>query len=110
MAKEIQAIERTWVITSTAYFKCRIDRREQLKVHCIDATHLLTRTRRKCCRGGLDNSSKISWLNVAKTGKTMLTPIMVEEITDPMSSSMAASHFSKEVEREMRLLEDEKNC
>ena len=28
--------------------------RSQLEVRCIDSTHLLTRTRRKCCKGGLD--------------------------------------------------------
>ncbi|XP_052233224.1 uncharacterized protein LOC127846086 [Dreissena polymorpha] len=86
------------------------ERRSQLEVRCIDATHLLTRTRRKSCHGGLDNSRKESWLNVAKTGKTRLTPIMVEEVSDPMSASMAATHFSEEVEREMIHLGDEKTA
>ena len=86
------------------------ERRGQLEVRCIDATHLLTRTRRKSCRGGLDNSSKSSWLNVAKTGKTKLTPIMIEEISEPMSAAMATTHFSEEVENEMRLQGDNKTA
>ncbi|WAR11036.1 hypothetical protein MAR_036112, partial [Mya arenaria] len=53
----------------------------------------------------------ISWLNVAKTGKMItLTTLMVEEITDSMSSSMAATHFSEEVGRELGLLEYEKTA
>ncbi|XP_060561338.1 uncharacterized protein LOC132721103 [Ruditapes philippinarum] len=75
--------------------------RSQLEVKCIDATHLLTRTRRKCCKGGLDGITNEAWKAVAKTGNTFLTPIMVEEITDPMSSAMAATHFSEDVEEEM---------
>ena len=34
-------------------------KREQLEVRCIDSTHLLTRTRRKSCKGGLDNISNL---------------------------------------------------
>ncbi|WAR15144.1 hypothetical protein MAR_005249, partial [Mya arenaria] len=77
-------------------------RRNQLEVKCIVATHLLTRTRRKSCKGGLDNLSNAAWRKVAKDGNTLLTPIMVDEVTDPMSSSMATTHFSEAVELEMR--------
>ncbi|XP_045207597.2 uncharacterized protein LOC123559660 [Mercenaria mercenaria] len=41
-------------------------------------------------------------MKVAKSGKTLLTPIMIEEITDPMSITMAATHFSEAVEAGMR--------
>ena len=33
--------------------------------------------------------------------KTLLTPIMVEEVTDPRSVSMAKTHFSEAVEHEI---------
>ncbi|KAH3747969.1 hypothetical protein DPMN_182405 [Dreissena polymorpha] len=74
----------------------------QYEVKCIDATHLLTRTRRKSCKGGLDLVNNEAWKRVAKGGNTLLTPIMIEEVTDPMSASMAATHFSEAVEIEMR--------
>ena len=76
--------------------------RQQLEVKCIDSTHLLTRMRRKSCRGGLDGVSNEAWVKVAKSRKTLLTPIMVDEITDPMSVSMAVTHFSEAVELQMR--------
>ncbi|KAH3822999.1 hypothetical protein DPMN_124794 [Dreissena polymorpha] len=74
----------------------------QYEVMCIDATHLLTRTRRKSCKGGLDLVNNEAWKRVAIGGNTLLTPIMIEEVTDPMSASMAATHFSEAVEIEMR--------
>ena len=77
--------------------------RKQYEVKCIDSTHLLTRTRRKTCKGGIEGLSNESWLKVAKQKNTLLTPIMVEEVTDPMSVSMAKTHFSESVEHEMRL-------
>ena len=76
--------------------------RQQLEVKCIDSTHLLTRMRRKSSRDGLDNVPKDCWVKVARQKKTFLTPIMVEEVTDPMSVSMARTHFSDAVENEMR--------
>ena len=78
------------------------DARQQLEVRCIDSTHILTRTRRKCCKGGLDGVSNEPWLNVAKSKKTFLSLIMVQEIVEPMSVMMALTHFSEQVEMEMR--------
>jgi hypothetical protein len=76
-------------------------KRGQNEVHCIDATHLLTRTRRKCCRGGLEGLSNKPWLRVAKSGNTHLSPAMVDAVVDPMSVSVAITHFSESVEEEM---------
>ncbi|KAH3875896.1 hypothetical protein DPMN_039178 [Dreissena polymorpha] len=75
--------------------------RNQHEVKCIDSTHLLTRMRRKSCKGGLDMLTNESWLKVAKQKKTNLSQIMVEEITDPMSAAMATSHFCEDVEVQM---------
>ncbi|CAG2256264.1 unnamed protein product [Mytilus edulis] len=76
--------------------------RNQYDVRCIDATHLLTRTRTKVCKGGIEGLTNESWLKVARSGKTLLTPAMIQEIIDPMSMSMAITHFSPEVENMMR--------
>lgn len=43
------------------------------------------------------------WMKVARSGKTLLTPVMIQEIVDPMSASMAITHFSEQVESVMRL-------
>lgn len=69
--------------------------RNQVEVRSIDSTHLLTRTRRKCCRGGIEELDNTPWLKVAKQGTTLLTPVMVQDIIDPMSMSMANTHFIK---------------
>ena len=45
-------------------------------------------------------------MKVAKQKHTLPTPIMVEELTDPMSVSMAKTHFSESLEHEMRLKDD----
>ena len=76
--------------------------RKQLEVKCVDSTHLLTRSRRKTCKGGIEGISKDAWMKVAKSKKTLLSPIMVEDIVDPMSVSMANTHFSEAVEDNMR--------
>ena len=76
--------------------------RDQYEVRCIDSTHLLTRTRSKVCKGGIEGLTNESWLTVAQSGKTLLTPVMVTEIIDPMSVSMAVTHFSEQVETVMR--------
>lgn len=76
--------------------------RNQLEVRSIDSTHLLTRTRRKCCRGGIEGLDNTPWLKVAKQGKTLLTPVMVQDIIDPMSMSMANTHFCQAVQNGMR--------
>lgn len=76
-------------------------RRKQFEVRCVDSTHLMTRTRRKSCKGGLEGLSNGSWMKVAKSGKTLLTPIMIEETTDSMSIKMATTHFSEAVESMM---------
>ena len=76
--------------------------RSQLEVKSVDATHLFTRLRRHSIRGNIKGVSKDAWLKVAKDGKTFLSPIMVEELLDPMSVTMARTHFSETVEFEMR--------
>ena len=76
--------------------------RSQLEVRCIDSTHLLTRTRRKCCKGGLDGIDNKAWVKVASQRKTFLSLSMVKEIVDPMSTKMAVTTFSEAVETEMR--------
>lgn len=43
------------------------------------------------------------WMKVSRSGKTLLTPVMIQEIVDPMSASMAITHFSEQVESVMRL-------
>lgn len=63
---------------------------------------MLTRTRTKVCKGGIEGLKNESWLKVARSGKTLLTPAMIQEIIDPMSMSMAITHFSPEVENMMR--------
>lgn len=77
-------------------------KRNQSEVSCVDSSHLLTRTRRKCCKGGLDGCSNNAWMCVAKTGKTNLSVAMVECALDPMSVPIAVAHFSEVVENEMR--------
>ena len=69
----------------------------------IDATHLLTRLRRHCSKGNVEGMSKQAWLNVAKGGRTFLSPVMVEDVIDLMSVAMARTHFSDSVENEMRI-------
>jgi len=75
--------------------------RNQLEVRCIDSSHLLTRTRRATCKGGIEGGSKKAWADVAYSKRTFLTPVMVDDVVDPMSVPMAITHFSKDVEREM---------
>jgi hypothetical protein len=77
-------------------------RRKQTEVKCIDSTHLLTRARRKTCAGGIQGISNEPWMKVARQRKTLLTAIMVEDVSDPMSVAMAKTHFSESVEIEMR--------
>lgn len=61
----------------------------------------MTRARHKCCKGGLDNISNGPWLKVAKGRKTLLSTVMIEDIIDPMSVSMATTNFSEAVENTM---------
>ncbi|CAG2221722.1 unnamed protein product [Mytilus edulis] len=75
--------------------------REQLEVRCIDSTHMLTRARRKCCKGGIENLDNKPWIKVALQKTTFLSLAMVEDVADPMSASMALTHFSEAVENEM---------
>lgn len=56
----------------------------QYEVRCIDSTHLLTRTRTKKCKGGLENLNNNGWMKVAHSGKTLLTPVMIQESVDLM--------------------------
>ncbi|KAJ8298519.1 hypothetical protein KUTeg_025050 [Tegillarca granosa] len=44
--------------------------RQQLEVRCIDSSHLLTRTRRKVYKGGIERLSSKHWLKAASTRKT----------------------------------------
>lgn len=78
------------------------ENRKQLEVKCIDSTHLFTRLRRHSCKGSLDGIDSTAWKNVAKQRSKLLTPIMVDDLTDPMSAAMARTHFSEQVENAMR--------
>ena len=72
--------------------------RQQLEVRCIDSTQLLTRICRKTRKGGIEGLDNKACLKIAKQRTTLLSPVMVEDIVDPMSMSMAMSmaltHFS----------------
>jgi hypothetical protein len=76
--------------------------RSQLEVKAVDATHLFTRLRRHSIRGNIKGVNKAAWQKVARDGRTFLSPLMVDELLDPMSVTMARTHFSETVEREMR--------
>ncbi|WAR26930.1 hypothetical protein MAR_012634, partial [Mya arenaria] len=76
--------------------------RQQYEVSCIDSSHLLTRTRRKCCKGGLDGLSNKAWREVAKTNKTQLSLAMIDCSLAPLSVSVALTHFSEPVELMMK--------
>ena len=76
--------------------------RHQLEVKCVDSTHLFTRLRRHSCKGTLDGIDNAAWKRVAKDRKTFLSTVMIEDVIDPMSVSMARTHFSQTVENAMR--------
>lgn len=50
------------------------------------------------------NISQRPWVDVAHSQKTLLTPIMVEDLVDTMSVLMAVTHFQKDEEECMRKL------
>lgn len=52
----VNSDEEFWFY-SPSYSKTR----QQLEIACIDSTHLLTRTRRKCCKGGIEKLSNKPW-------------------------------------------------
>lgn len=83
------------------YIPAFSNHRGQFEVSCVDSSHLLTRTRRKCCKGGLDGFSNSAWDKVARSGKTNLSLAMTESIIDQMSVKTALTHFSESVEQEM---------
>ncbi|KAH3847301.1 hypothetical protein DPMN_089621 [Dreissena polymorpha] len=87
--------------SSFFYVPAFSSKRKQHEVSCIDSSHLLTRTRRKCCKGGLDGLLNDAWNIVAKTGHTNLSIAMTDCVIDPMSVPLAATHFSEEVEKAM---------
>lgn len=89
--------DKTFWFYSPSYSKTR----QQLEVACIDSTHLLTRTRRKCCKGGIEKLSNTPWRKVAKSNKTALSLAMIDCIFEPMSVTTAVTHFSESVESEM---------
>ena len=47
--------------------------RGQFEVKCIDSSHLLTRARRKACKGGIKGLSNERWLKVARKKYTFDT-------------------------------------
>lgn len=77
------------------------EKRKQLEVESVDATHLFTRLRRHCCKGKTEELNSSAWIYVARENNTFLTPAMVEEIVDPMSVSMTRTYFSETIEKEM---------
>ena len=76
--------------------------RNQLELKSVDATHLFTRLRRHSCKGHIEGTNKDAWMKVAKEGNTFLSPVMVDDVIDPMSVAMARTHFSEPVEDGMR--------
>lgn len=76
--------------------------RNQIEVYCVDSSHLLTRIRRKICKGGIEGFTSAAWKKVAKSKKTNLSLGMIDCILDPMSVPVALSHISESVETEMR--------
>ena len=86
------------------------EKRKQFEVACVDSSHLLTRTRRKVCKGGIENMSNGPWMSVAKCKQTNLYLAMIETIIDPMSVPIAVSHFGEEVENLMRQNGDKKEA
>lgn len=87
---------------SPFYFPVYNEFRGQLEVCCVDSSHLLTRMRQKSAKGGLDKMSNEAWSVVAKSRKTALSIGMVDCILEPMSVSVANTHFSESVEKELR--------
>jgi len=54
-------------ITQEWFYKLEFSlQRMQLEVKCINSTHLLTRTRRKTCVGGIEKITNEPWVKVAK--------------------------------------------
>jgi hypothetical protein len=47
--------------------------RGQLEVKCIDSSHVLTRTRRKLCKGGNENITNEPWIKVARQTETFVS-------------------------------------
>lgn len=84
------------------YYPNQSSSRDQLEVSCVDSTHLLTRMRRKCCRGGIEGLSNTPWRKVAKSGNTSLSLAMIDAVIEPMSVTVAVSHFGADVEKIMR--------
>ncbi|KAH3738358.1 hypothetical protein DPMN_044992 [Dreissena polymorpha] len=91
----------SWISSIYLHIPAYSARRRQYEVSCIDSSHLLTRMRRKCCKGGLDGCSNTAWLTVAKYGRTNFTVAMTECIIDQMSVPTALTHFSESAELEL---------
>ena len=94
--------ESTSSYNSFFYSPSYSNTRRQFEVSCIDSSHLLTRTRRKICKGGLNGISNAAWRKVAKSKNTNLSLGMIDCILEPMSVPVAITHFSERVENEMR--------
>lgn len=92
------------------YYPAYSESRKQLEVSCVDSSHLLTRMRRKSAKGGLDGVGNEAWRKVAKSNKTHLSLGMVDCILEPMTVSVANTHFSEAVELEMRVNGDIKEA
>jgi hypothetical protein len=56
----------------------------------------------KVCKGGIEGLDNKPWTKVAKSKKTLLTHVIVEDVIDPMPVPMAITHFCSEVENVMR--------
>ena len=72
--------------------------RKQLEVKAVDSTHLFTRLQRHSCNGNLCAMSGNALRNVATQRLTLSTPVMVDDITDPIANI----NFSRQVENAMR--------
>ena len=71
----------------------------------LDAHHLLTNARTKCCSSGIPEAGidKKAWINVART-TGVINRALVEDLVDKQSNAFARKTFSVEVEAEMRLM------
>ncbi|WAR15462.1 hypothetical protein MAR_005567 [Mya arenaria] len=75
--------------------------RNQFEVSCVDSSHLLTRTRRNICKGGIEGMTNKPWKRVAKSKQTNLSIAMTETTLEPMSVPVVVAHFSQTVENQI---------
>ena len=82
-----------------------VDKRLMHLFFILDAHHLLTNARTKCCSSGIPEAGidKRAWVNIART-TGVINRALVEDLVDKQSNAFARKTFSDEVEEEMRKL------